>query len=62
MATIPVGQELFSKRTNPVFDPIGAAEIAADMAISNLLEPNRAARLIDFNARNKANPHFQRSG
>jgi len=51
--------ELFSKRTNPVFDPIGAAEIAADMAISNLLEPNRAARLIDFNARNKANPHFR---
>jgi len=51
--------EVFSKRTSPIFDPIGAAEIAADMAINGLLEPNRAARLIDFNARNKANPHFR---
>jgi predicted Zn-dependent protease len=51
--------ELFSKRTNPIFDPIGAAEIAADLAITGLLEPNRAARLISFNARNKANPHFR---
>ena len=51
--------ELFSKRTYPIFDSIGAAEIAADMAITGLLEPNRAARLISFNARNKANPHFR---
>jgi predicted Zn-dependent protease len=51
--------ETFNKRTNPIFDPVGAAEIAADMAISSLLEPNRAARLINFNARNKANPHFR---
>ncbi|HEX8290015.1 MAG TPA: zinc-dependent metalloprotease [Pyrinomonadaceae bacterium] len=51
--------ELFSKRTYPVFDPIGAAEIAADMTISGLLEPNRAARLMNFNARNKAYPHFR---
>ena len=51
--------ELFAKRTNPIFDPIGAAEIAADMTISALLEPSRAARLVDFNARNRANPHFR---
>ena len=51
--------ELFAKRTYPVFDPVGAAEIAADIAISGLLEPNRAARLINFNARNKNNPHFR---
>lgn len=51
--------ELFQKRTNPMFDPVGAAEIAADMAISALLEPNRAARTINQNARNKANPHFR---
>jgi predicted Zn-dependent protease len=51
--------ELFAKRTNPVFDPVGAAEIAADIAISGVLEPNRAARLIIFNARNKNNPHFR---
>ncbi len=51
--------EFFTKRTNPIFDAIGAAEIAADLAVSGLLEPNRAARLIDFNARNKTNPHFR---
>ena len=51
--------ELFQKRTAPMFDPVGAAEIAADMAISALLEPNRAARTINQNARNKNNPHFR---
>lgn len=51
--------ELFAKRTWPIFDPIGAAEIAADMAISGLLEPNRAARMIQQNSRNKLSPHFR---
>ncbi|NNE99373.1 MAG: DUF5117 domain-containing protein [Pyrinomonadaceae bacterium] len=51
--------ELFPKRTRPIFDPVGAAEIAAGMTISGLLEPNRAARLINFNSRNRANPHFR---
>jgi hypothetical protein len=51
--------ELFSKRTAPTFDPIAAATIAADLAISGLLDPNRAARLIDFHARNNANPDFK---
>ncbi len=51
--------ELFAKRTSPMFDAVGAAEIAADMAITGLLEPNRAARTINLNARNKTNPHFR---
>jgi hypothetical protein len=51
--------ELFAKRTSPVFDPVGAAEIAADMAVSGLLEPNRAGRMINQNARNKLSPHFR---
>lgn len=51
--------ELFAKRTSPIFDAVGAAEIAADMAITGLLEPGRAARMIAFNARNRANPHFR---
>ena len=50
--------ERFAKRTDPVFDEIGAAEIAANMAISTLLEPKRAARLINFNARDTKNPSF----
>jgi hypothetical protein len=51
--------ELFSKRTDPAFDPIAAATIAADLAVSGLLEPHRAARLIEFHSRNDANPDFK---
>ena len=51
--------ELFSRRTAPTFDPVAAATIAADIAIGGLLDPNRAARLIDFHARNGANPDFK---
>lgn len=50
--------ELFSKRTAPTFDPIAAATIAADFAVSGLLDPSRAARLIEFHSRNSANPDF----
>src|SRR5690606_21441701 len=34
--------EYFGRRTSPDFDPIGAATIAADLAISPLLNPQRA--------------------
>lgn len=51
--------ELFSKRTAPTFDPIAAAGICADFAISGLLNPNRAARLIEFNSHNNGYPDFK---
>ncbi|HZM89101.1 MAG TPA: zinc-dependent metalloprotease, partial [Blastocatellia bacterium] len=51
--------ELFSKRTAPAFDPIAAAAICADFAVSGLLDPNRAARLIEFHSHNSANPDFK---
>jgi len=51
--------ELFAGRTDPAFDPIGAATIAADLAVSGLLEPHRAARLIEFHSRRKENPDFK---
>ena len=51
--------ELFSKRTAPTFDAIAAAAIAADFAVSGLLDPNRAARLIEFHSRDAANPDFK---
>jgi hypothetical protein len=54
-----VNTELFGKRTDPVFDPLGAATIAADFAISGLLQHERAARLIDFHSRDAANPDFK---
>src|SRR5215471_16979528 len=51
--------ELFDKRMEPTFDPIAAATIAADLAVSALLEQHRAARLIDFHARDSKYPGFQ---
>ncbi|HEX7315972.1 MAG TPA: zinc-dependent metalloprotease [Pyrinomonadaceae bacterium] len=51
-------QELFAKRTDPAFDPVNAAVIAADLAVSRLLEPRRAARLIQFHSLDKSNPNF----
>jgi hypothetical protein len=37
--------ELFPRRTDPTFDPIAAAMTAADISISALLDPARAARV-----------------
>ena len=51
-------QELFAKRTDPAFDAVGAATIAADLAITGLLEPHRAARLNQFHALDGSNPDF----
>jgi hypothetical protein len=50
--------ELFPHATGPVFDPITAATVAADLAVSGLLQPARAARLELFHARDAANPGF----
>lgn len=52
-------QELFAKRTDPAFDPLAAAVVAADLAVTRLLEPRRAARLIQFHALDRANPDFE---
>ncbi|HEV7890971.1 MAG TPA: zinc-dependent metalloprotease [Pyrinomonadaceae bacterium] len=51
-------QELFAKRTSPAFDPITAATVSADLAVSALLEPNRAARLMQFHALDTSYPDF----
>ena len=50
--------EAFDRRTDPTFDPIGAATIAADLAISALLQPERAARVNEHAARDTGNPSF----
>ncbi|HWQ36183.1 MAG TPA: zinc-dependent metalloprotease [Blastocatellia bacterium] len=51
--------EYFSRRTDPAFDPLAAATIAADLALDALLDPNRAARLIDFHAQQPATPDLK---
>ena len=50
--------EYFAGRTDPALDVVGMATIAADMTISGLLDPRRAARMIAFNAEN-GSPHFR---
>lgn len=51
--------EYFSRHADPAFDPLAAATIATDLALGALLDPNRAARMIDFHAENAANPDFK---
>ena len=51
--------EYFSRRTDPAFDPLAAATIAADLTLTAVLDPNRDARLIDFHAQNPANPDLK---
>jgi len=48
--------ELFDKRTAPAFDPMAAVTVAADLAVSALLEPHRCARLVQHHDENAANP------
>ncbi|WP_324678068.1 zinc-dependent metalloprotease [Hymenobacter sp. GOD-10R] len=54
----PGGLETFSGYTGPTFDPMAAAESAANETISSLLNPERAARLVEYHARDAAQPGF----
>ena len=49
-------REMFAHRTSPAFDAIGAAETAAGLVVDGLLQPQRAARLVDLNRRNSDLP------
>lgn len=51
--------EYFSRRSDPAFDPLAAATISADLTLIALLDPNRAARLIQFHGENPANPDLK---
>ncbi|HSM15050.1 MAG TPA: zinc-dependent metalloprotease, partial [Thermoanaerobaculia bacterium] len=48
--------ERFGSRTAPAFDALGAAATAADLVLRALLEPARAARLVDQHRRSPALP------
>jgi hypothetical protein len=50
--------EPFGKRTDPTFDPIGAATIAADVTLTAILQPQRAARTIEQHGRDATIPGF----
>jgi hypothetical protein len=52
----PATVEVFRGHTGPTFDPIAAAEAAADNTLSYLLDAERAARLIEYQARDERQP------
>jgi hypothetical protein len=54
----PSSIEVFRGNTGPTFDPIAAAETAAGTTVGYMLDPERAARLIEYNARDSKQPGF----
>jgi hypothetical protein len=48
--------ELFPGYTGRTFDPLAAAETAANLTIRMILQPTRASRLVDHHARNNEYP------
>ncbi len=50
------GGEVFPRHTAPTFDPLAAAESAANITVAVLLNPERAARLISNRAMDPAAP------
>ena len=53
------GRETFAARSDPVFDPVVAAEAAASHSIGLMLHPARAARLVQFHARDEKYPALE---
>jgi hypothetical protein len=53
------GQEHFKIRTSPAFDALAPAEAAAQHTLQFLFNPERAARLVEFHARNAENPGLE---
>ncbi|MFD1469316.1 zinc-dependent metalloprotease [Hymenobacter caeli] len=54
----PASRETFAGYTGPTFDPLAAAEAAAAPPIAALLNPERAARLVEYHARDARQPGF----
>jgi hypothetical protein len=52
----PRTRESFAAFTGLAFDPIAAATSAADLTLALLLNPERASRLVEYHARDTANP------
>jgi hypothetical protein len=53
------GREHFKIHTSPAFDALAPAEAAAQHTLQFLFNPERAARLVEFHARNAENPALQ---
>jgi hypothetical protein len=53
------GREHFKIRTSPAFDALAPAETAAQYVLHFLFNPERAARLVEFHARDAQNPGLE---
>jgi hypothetical protein len=53
------GREDFKVRTSPAFDALAPAEAAAQHTLQFLFNSQRAARLVEFHARDAANPSLE---
>jgi hypothetical protein len=53
------GREHFKIHTSPAFDAVAPAEAAAQHTLQFLFNPERAARLVEFHARNAESPGLQ---
>ena len=52
----PRDRESFKAKTGVTFDPMAAVESAASITLTQILHPERAARLIQYHARDPRNP------
>jgi hypothetical protein len=52
----PRTRETFPYRTGVTFDPLAGAEAASNLTVSLLLDPERAARLVQYHAQSSDNP------
>jgi hypothetical protein len=55
----PRSRETFRARTGVTFDALAPAEAAAHHVVSLLLHPERAARLVEYHARDAGNPSLE---
>jgi len=55
----PRGREHFKIHTSPAFDALAPAEAAAQHTLQFLFNPDRAARLVEFHARDSADPSLE---
>ena len=51
--------ETFPARAGLTFDPVAGAEAAANLTVSLMLNPERAARLVEYHARDNGNPGLE---
>jgi hypothetical protein len=49
-------RELFPRYTGATFDPLAAAEAAANLTVGMILQPQRASRLVDYSSRDLSLP------